>query len=294
MPGRSAGASHAPDLVAASADARHASRRCAADMPGMTRAHRLILRKRPQSQFGRSNSYCCGSQSGDLTHDTDFSLSRSCWPLRRPERRRARARADDRIRTGDAAQPPGRTRCASSPARSSSCSTATSSSSSSSRARRRPGRRRSSAARAAAATAIRAAAAGLSAAAAGLPAAGYPQQAYPPQQDAYPPGPPPAGGRRGDAFDPNQNPNAPGVPRTLGGPGAVAAAPPLDNQASDEEPYVGAPGGRQAGAPLDLGIMAEEAANAPPIAPRGAPDSRRAAASAAAQSERHRRRASRW
>jgi hypothetical protein len=47
--------------------------------------------------------------------------------------------------------------------------------------------------------------------------------------------------------------------------GAVAAAPPLDNQASDEEPYVGAPGGRQAGAPLDLGIMAEEAANAPPM-----------------------------
>ena len=94
---------------------------------------------------------------------------------------------------------------------------------------------------------------------------GYPQQAYPPQQDAYPPGPPPAGGRRGDAFDPNQNPNAPGVPRTLGGSGAVAAAPPPGNQASDEEPYVGAPGGRQAGAPLDLGIMAEEATNAPPI-----------------------------
>ena len=45
----------------------------------------------------------------------------------------------------------------------------------------------------------------------------------------------------------------------------VAAAPPLDNQASDEEPYVGAPGGRQAGAPLDLGIMAEEAANTPPM-----------------------------
>ena len=94
------------------------------------------------------------------------------------------------------------------------------------------------------------------------PQQGYPQQAYPPQ-DAYPPGPPPAGGRRGDAFDPNQNPNALGVPRALGG--AVAAAPPLDNQASDEEPYVGAPGGRQAGAPLDLGIMAEEAANAPPM-----------------------------
>ena len=97
------------------------------------------------------------------------------------------------------------------------------------------------------------------------PQQGYPQQAYPPQQDAYPPGPPPAGGRRGDAFDPNQNPNAPGVPRARGGGGVVAAAPPLDTQASAEEPSIGAPGGRQAGAPLDLGIMAEEAANAPPM-----------------------------
>jgi tol-pal system protein YbgF len=101
----------------------------------------------------------------------------------------------------------------------------------------------------------------------------YPQQAYP-QQQPYPqqgimqqesePAPAPRGGRRGDAFDPNQNPNAPGVPRTLGRPGTVAAAPPLDNQASDEPPYIGAPGGRQAGEPLDLGIMAEEAANMPP------------------------------
>ena len=102
----------------------------------------------------------------------------------------------------------------------------------------------------------------------------YPQQqVYPPQQQSYPPSvmqqevepaPPPRGGRRGDAFDPYQNPNAPGVPRTLGAPGTVAAAPPLDGTQSDEPPYIGAPGGRQAGAPLDLGIMAEEAANAPP------------------------------
>jgi tol-pal system protein YbgF len=104
----------------------------------------------------------------------------------------------------------------------------------------------------------------------------YPQQQTYPQPQAYPsaqpsaierdsyPAPQPAGGRRGDAFDPNQNPNAPGVPRTLGRPGTVAAAPPLENEASDEPPYIGAPGGRQAGEPLDLGIMAEEAANAPP------------------------------
>jgi tol-pal system protein YbgF len=94
---------------------------------------------------------------------------------------------------------------------------------------------------------------------------GYPQpqQAYPQQAPAYPQG---SGGRRGDAFDPNANPNAPGAPRTLGNPGTIAAAPPL-GQASDE-PQVGAPGGRQAGEPLDLGVMAEEAANGPP--PRGA------------------------
>jgi tol-pal system protein YbgF len=95
----------------------------------------------------------------------------------------------------------------------------------------------------------------------------YPQpQSYPQQSVAEPePAPPPRGGRRGDAFDPNQNPNAPGVPRALGARGTIAAAPPLDDQASDEPPYIGAPGGRQAASdPLDLGIMAEEAANMPP------------------------------
>src|SRR5687768_991805 len=69
----------------------------------------------------------------------------------------------------------------------------------------------------------------------------YPQpQSYPPPQ-SYPqqpviesePAPPPRGGRRGDAFDPSQNPSAPGVPRALGARGTIAAAPPLDNQASD-------------------------------------------------------------
>ena len=101
-----------------------------------------------------------------------------------------------------------------------------------------------------------------------------PQQAYP-QQQPYPqvmqqeaePAPPLRGGRRGDAFDPNINPNAPGVPRTLGNPGTIAAAPPADNVQSDEPPYIGAPGGRQAGAPLDIGSMAEEAAYPPPRGP---------------------------
>lgn len=53
------------------------------------------------------------------------------------------------------------------------------------------------------------------------------------------------GGRRGDAFDPNANPNAPGVPRALGG----------------GMPVVEAPAGRAASAP-----MPPPAATAPPPA----------------------------
>lgn len=72
--------------------------------------------------------------------------------------------------------------------------------------------------------------------------------------------PPPAAtpGRRSDVFDPGQNPNAPGAPRTLGN-GAVIAVP---EQAQDNGP-VGAPGGRAAGAPLDLSTIAGNDA-APP------------------------------
>ncbi|MBR0964934.1 tol-pal system protein YbgF [Bradyrhizobium diazoefficiens] len=49
--------------------------------------------------------------------------------------------------------------------------------------------------------------------------------------------------RRGDAFDPSQNPSAPGAPRALGGGQQPIAA----------GSQVGAPGGRNAGEPLDLG-----------------------------------------
>lgn len=48
--------------------------------------------------------------------------------------------------------------------------------------------------------------------------------------------------RRGDAFDPNQNPNAPGAPRALGG----------GQQPMSAGSQVGAPGGRGPGEPLDL------------------------------------------
>jgi len=52
-----------------------------------------------------------------------------------------------------------------------------------------------------------------------------------------------AGGRRrGDAFDPSQNPNAPGAPQALGG----------GRMQLPEENSVGPPGGRAAGEPLDL------------------------------------------
>jgi tol-pal system protein YbgF len=57
-----------------------------------------------------------------------------------------------------------------------------------------------------------------------------------------PPAAQPQTRRRGDAFDPNQNPNAPGAPRALGG-GQL----PIPGEAA-----VGAPGGRGAGEPLDL------------------------------------------
>src|SRR5262249_11029160 len=71
-----------------------------------------------------------------------------------------------------------------------------------------------------------------------------PPAALPPA--TLPPGATP--GRRGDAFDPTLNPNAPGAPRPLG---TTSPSAPLTQ---DEQ--VGAPGGRAAGAPLDLSTLA--------------------------------------
>ena len=56
--------------------------------------------------------------------------------------------------------------------------------------------------------------------------------------------------KRGDAFDPVQNPNAQGAPHTLGSVGAPAGAPSISADVG-EQPF-GGPGGRGAGAPLDL------------------------------------------
>ncbi|EJN12502.1 tol-pal system protein YbgF [Bradyrhizobium sp. YR681] len=86
-------------------------------------------------------------------------------------------------------------------------------------------------------------------------------------QEAPPPGAP-GTRRRGDAFDPGQNPSAPGAPRALGG----------GQQPIPAGPAVAAPGGRNAGEPLDLGNTGGRypQAAAPPAtqgypAPSGAP-----------------------
>jgi tol-pal system protein YbgF len=75
-----------------------------------------------------------------------------------------------------------------------------------------------------------------------------------------------APGRRGDAFDPAQNPSAPGSPHTLGAINPAGGQPPVSAPMSSPMPPpmvanageqpVGAPGGRGAGAPLDLATMA--------------------------------------
>src|SRR5262249_28960596 len=89
---------------------------------------------------------------------------------------------------------------------------------------------------------------------------------------------------RRDVFDPNENPNAPGAPRVLGSiPGAapggspgvtsgspVPSGPSVIRGEPDEYagPPIGAPGGRQAGAPLDLSTLSSNPANDPTL---GAP-----------------------
>jgi tol-pal system protein YbgF len=112
------------------------------------------------------------------------------------------------------------------------------------------------------------AAAQSSVAAAPPPAPARQPQVLPPvydQQPAPPPivqeqaaAPPAAGRRRGDAFDPNQNPTAPGAPRALGGGQLPIPA----------EPGIAAPGNRGAGEPLDLANTAPRGAALPPPPPR--------------------------
>jgi tol-pal system protein YbgF len=93
------------------------------------------------------------------------------------------------------------------------------------------------------------------------PAYEQPQIAAPAPIVQEPAGPAAQGRRRGDAFDPSQNPNAPGAPRALGG-GQLAM--PADTP-------VGAPGGRGPGEPLDLANTGAAAVNPPPAALAGSP-----------------------
>ena len=91
-------------------------------------------------------------------------------------------------------------------------------------------------------------------------------------------------GQRSDVFNPAQHPNAPGAPRTLGNPQAIAAPEPSGQTVVNDQP-VGAPGGREVGAPLDLSTLAGNAPPAPPVplapvasaapmpGPQGAPQS---------------------
>ncbi len=91
------------------------------------------------------------------------------------------------------------------------------------------------------------------------PAGGYePQVAAPAAPIVQEPAGVPRQGRRGDAFDPSQNPNAPGAPRALGGGQLPTSA----------ETPIGAPGGRGAGEPLDLANAGGPAGALPPPPPR--------------------------
>jgi tol-pal system protein YbgF len=109
---------------------------------------------------------------------------------------------------------------------------------------------------------------GVAAAPPAQPGPAYRQPAYEQQQIAPPAPimqeaaglPPTQSRRRGDAFDPSQNPNAPGAPRALGGGQLPIPA----------EAPIGAPGGRGPGEPLDLANTGAPLAqpNAPTTAPR--------------------------
>jgi tol-pal system protein YbgF len=91
-----------------------------------------------------------------------------------------------------------------------------------------------------------------------------PAQAAPVNPGNAPAGPPSNPGRRSDVFDLSQHPNAPGAPRVLGNQAAIAAP----EQGRENGP-VGAPGGRLAGAPLDLATVAGNN-DSPPSPPPGA------------------------
>ena len=91
-----------------------------------------------------------------------------------------------------------------------------------------------------------------------LPPGGAPMAA-PPNMEPVQAAP----GRRSDVFDPNAHPDAPGAPRALNAePRSVAVPMTQPNTIASADPAIGAPNGRDAGAPLDL-----NSTSAPPGAP---------------------------
>jgi tol-pal system protein YbgF len=88
----------------------------------------------------------------------------------------------------------------------------------------------------------------------------------PPAVGGSTPPAPVVAGRRSDVFDPLQSPNAPGVPQTLGTLTNGSPAGVNLGQGSDlAEAPIGAPGGRQAGAPLDLTTIGSNPLGSNPI-----------------------------
>ena len=105
-----------------------------------------------------------------------------------------------------------------------------------------------------------------------LGAKGGSRSAAPPRaQGLPPPGTAATPGRRGDAFDPTQHPNAPGAPHTLGSINAPGGQPPVAPPlgAERDEPPVGAPSGRGGNAPLDLATAGPPAGAIPGQPARG-------------------------
>jgi len=91
----------------------------------------------------------------------------------------------------------------------------------------------------------------------------------PPATQSPAPQPPAAApsGRRSDAFDPSENPGAPGAPQALGSiPARPGAGEPSAPIYAEESPRSG-PLGRDPGAPLDLGRLADRAIQDPTFDP---------------------------
>jgi tol-pal system protein YbgF len=87
---------------------------------------------------------------------------------------------------------------------------------------------------------------------------------FPPPSQAVQPSAP---GRRSDAFDPAVSPSAPGAPRPLGNPSGA----PIIQDDAQLGPPIGAPGSRQAGAPLDLNAGGGDPSMPQPVAGAGLP-----------------------